>query len=35
MAFVGGLHGEAFPLEELAEEGAEFGVVIDQKDVHG
>ena len=35
VAFMGCLHGKAFAAEELAEEGGEFGVVIDQQDVHG
>ena len=34
VAFVLGLHGEAFASQEFAEQGREFGVVIDQQDVH-
>ena len=35
VAFVLGFHGEAFAAQEFAEQGREFGVVIDQQDVHG
>ena len=28
-------HGKAFAAQELAQQGGEFGVVIDQQDVHG
>ena len=32
--FVLALHGEAFPPQELAQQPAEFRVIIHQKDVH-
>ena len=35
VAFMGCFHGKAFAMEELAEQRGEFGVVIDQQDVHG
>src|ERR1039458_9045163 len=35
VALIGCLHGKAFAAEELAQERGEFGVVIDQQDVHG
>ena len=35
VAFVGRLHGEALAAQEFAEQRGEFGIVIDQQDVHG
>ncbi len=35
IAFVRRLHREALAAQEFAEQGSEFGVVIDQQDVHG
>ena len=34
VAFVLALHGEAFAVQEFAQQPAEFRVIIDQKDVH-
>ena len=35
VALMGRFHAKAFTAQEFAEEGGEFGVVIDQQDVHG
>ena len=35
IAFMLGIHGEAFAAKKFAEQGGEFRIVIDQQNVHG